>query len=126
MPVAYTSIASADKAAGAPVSTTLVNALDFNVQALAEGGAPFKILAAALEDDEQMNATNVGAVIAGMGTGAIGSYIYSKYSGVDTTISFGEVVSSTYIQSAATGNWKSMSDTNSSAVGAMFLWKRVS
>lgn len=43
MAVAHTTIASADKAAGAPVSTTLINALDLNVQAFAEGNAPFTL-----------------------------------------------------------------------------------
>jgi len=140
MAVAYTAIASADKAAGAPVSTTLINALDNNVQAAFEGTATFKVLTAALDTGERMNTTNVMGIVAADAVGAVGSYALCTHVGADTTISVGENVDGTTLRYAGfgdlgissgttpTGTWKCMGYILKGTTGtnATSLFKRVS
>jgi len=120
--MAWVEVAAADIASGQPITTTLADAWTNNLLTAFAGtdaSAP-KLQAAAL-------ATGlIGSEIASLGLQDIGSYIYSEYTGVDTTVSFGETKPYTDITSATVGTWRNQGDTKSSAPGLVFLWKRVS
>jgi len=124
--MAYVVIAATDYDPDSPITTTLAGAWSNNLAEAFAGNASFKIVTAALDTGEQMTAANVGTATASIGNVDIGSYIYSQYTGADTTVSFGESKPYTEILSATIGTWKSLTDTNTGAPGSMFLWKRVS
>ena len=134
----YTLIASGDKDPGAPISTTLVNALDYNVEGAMAGLAPFKLEDAALDSTVTTAGRTWVAARSPQTIGAIGSYAFLTYVGTDTTISPGETKtgflsyagftdSTLSIGSAASGTWRAMGY----ATGALgndltTLWVRIS